>query len=56
MTRLADAADPVPDSVWDDAAAHFGEQELAALVLSIATINVWNRLNVATRQVAGAEW
>jgi alkylhydroperoxidase family enzyme len=32
------------------------EQELAALVLSIATVNVWNRLNVATRQVAGQEW
>ena len=54
VTRLADAADPVPDSVWDEAARHYDEQELAALVLSIATINVWNRLNVATRQVAGS--
>ncbi len=56
VTRLADTADPVPDSVWEEAAQHFDEQELAALVLSIATINVWNRLNVATRQVAGQEW
>src|SRR3712207_2714930 len=56
VTRLADAADPVPDDVWEDAARHYDEQELAALVLSIATINVWNRLNVATRQVAGQEW
>ena len=56
VTRLADAADSVPDSVWDEAALHFDEQELAALVLSIATVNVWNRLNVATRQVAGQEW
>jgi alkylhydroperoxidase family enzyme len=56
VTRLADAADPVPDSVWEEAARHYDEQELAALVLSIATINVWNRLNVATRQVAGQEW
>jgi AhpD family alkylhydroperoxidase len=56
VTRLADAADPVPDSVWDEAARHYDEQELAALVLSIASINVWNRLNVATRQVAGQEW
>ena len=55
-TRLADTADPVPDDVWDEAARHYDEQELAALVLSIATINVWNRLNVATRQVAGQEW
>src|SRR4051794_37153998 len=56
VTRLADTADPVPDAVWEEAAEHYEEQELAALVLSIATINVWNRLNVATRQVAGQEW
>jgi AhpD family alkylhydroperoxidase len=56
VTRIADSADPVPDGVWDEAARHYDEQELAALVLSIATINVWNRLNVATRQVAGQEW
>jgi AhpD family alkylhydroperoxidase len=56
VTRLADTADPVPNSVWDEAARHYDEQELAALVLAIASINVWNRLNVATRQVAGQEW
>src|SRR5829696_516775 len=56
VTRLADTADPVPDDVWEDAARHYDEQELAALVLAIASINVWNRLNVATRQVAGQEW
>ena len=56
VTRIADTADPVPDSVWDEAARHYDEQELGALVLSIAMINVWNRLNVATRQVAGVEW
>jgi AhpD family alkylhydroperoxidase len=55
-TRLADTADPVPDDVWEDAARHYDEQELAALVLAIASINLWNRLNVATRQVAGQEW
>jgi len=55
-TRLADAPDPVPDDVWADAARHYDEQELAALVLAIASINVWNRLNVATRQIAGQEW
>ena len=54
-TRLADTADPVPDDVWEDAARHYDEQELAALVLSIATVNVWNRLNVATRQVVGEQ-
>ena len=55
-TRLSDTADPVPDEIWDEAARHFDEQELGGLVMAIASINVWNRLNVATRQVAGAEW
>jgi AhpD family alkylhydroperoxidase len=54
-TRLSDRADPVPDEIWDEAARHYDEKQLAALVLAIATINVWNRLNVTTRQVAG-EW
>ncbi len=54
MTRLGDRSDPVADDVWDEAARHFDETTLAALVLSIANINVWNRLNIATRQVAGA--
>ena len=44
----------MPDEVWDEAARHYDEQPLAALVLDIAAINVWNRLNAATRQVAGA--
>jgi AhpD family alkylhydroperoxidase len=55
VTRLSDRADPVPDEVWNEAARHYDEPALAALVISIATVNVWNRLNVATRQVAG-EW
>ncbi len=54
VTRLADRSDPVPDEVWDEAARHFDEQALAGLVLAIANQNLWNRLNVATRQVAGA--
>jgi len=56
VTRMSDRADPVPDEIWDEAARHYDETELAGLVLAIASINVWNRLNVATRQVAGAEW
>ena len=55
LTRLSDRADAVPDDVWHDATRHYDERELSALLLSIALINVWNRLNVATRQVAG-EW
>jgi AhpD family alkylhydroperoxidase len=54
VTRLADRPDPVPDEVWDEAAAHFTEPQLAALVVDMAAINAWNRLNAATRQVAGA--
>jgi AhpD family alkylhydroperoxidase len=54
VTRLADRPDPVPDEIWDEAATHYDEQGLSALLLSIATTNVYNRLNVATRQVAGA--
>ena len=54
VTRLSDRSDPVPDQVWDEAARHYDERGLAALILSIATTNVFNRLNVATRQMAGS--
>ncbi|NGP04675.1 carboxymuconolactone decarboxylase family protein [Rhodococcus sp. 14C212] len=56
VTRLADRPDPVPDDVWDEAARHFDEPQLAALILQISLINVWNRLNATVKQVAGAEW
>jgi AhpD family alkylhydroperoxidase len=52
VTRLCDQADPVPDAIWDEAARHYDEQALAALILSISTTNVFNRLNVTTRQEA----
>jgi AhpD family alkylhydroperoxidase len=55
MTRLSDRPDPVSDAVWDEAARHFGERELALLVLGIGTMNLYNRINITTRQVA-AEW
>jgi AhpD family alkylhydroperoxidase len=54
VTRMADRPDPVPDEVWQEAAAHYDERGLAALLVAISVINVWNRLNVATRQVAGS--
>ena len=56
LTRLADRSDAVPDDVWADAADHFDEKELASLLVSIAGINVWNRLNAAVRQPVGAAW
>ncbi|ACE93583.1 carboxymuconolactone decarboxylase protein (plasmid) [Rhizobium phaseoli] len=54
VTRTSDRADPVPDEIWDEATRHYDGRSLAALVVAIANINVWNRLNIATRQIAGA--
>lgn len=53
-TRLSDRADAVPDEIWEEAAEHYNESELAFLVLDIGLINFWNRLNVSIRQVAGS--
>ena len=55
VTRLSDRPDPVPDAIWDEAARQYDEPTLAALVIQIAAINTWNRINAATRQVAG-QW
>ncbi|HLG72278.1 MAG TPA: carboxymuconolactone decarboxylase family protein [Chloroflexota bacterium] len=55
VTRLADKPDPVPDDVWNEAAKHYDERQLAALLVHIAGINAFNRLNVPTRQPSG-EW
>ncbi|MEV0612585.1 carboxymuconolactone decarboxylase family protein [Nonomuraea sp. NPDC050404] len=53
-TRLADRPDAVPDHVWDDAADHFDEPQLASLLLMTATTNLFNRLNVPIRQAPGS--
>ena len=53
VTRISDRPDPVPDEIWQEAARHYDEAGLASLIITIASINVWNRFNVATRQVAG---
>ena len=55
VTRLSDRPDPVPDAIWDEAARQYDEPTLAALVIQIAAINTWHRINAATRQVAG-QW
>jgi AhpD family alkylhydroperoxidase len=52
-TRIADAAGGVTDEAWANAAKHYDEDQLAALVSLIAEINAWNRLNVITRRPAG---
>ena len=56
VTRLSDRSDAVPDHIWNEAARHYDETGLAALLVSIAQINVWNCLNAAVRQVAGTKW
>ncbi|WP_428957738.1 carboxymuconolactone decarboxylase family protein [Streptomyces sp. cg35] len=53
-TRLADRPDAVSDDIWDAAATHFDEKQLAALVLMIGVTNLFNRLNATTRQIASA--
>ncbi|WP_372350003.1 carboxymuconolactone decarboxylase family protein [Streptomyces sp. KL116D] len=55
-TRIADSSDPVPDAVWDEAARHYDDKQLAALTLMIGVTNLFNRLNATTRQPAGQTW
>jgi AhpD family alkylhydroperoxidase len=52
-TRIADAAGGVTDEAWANAAKHYDDDQLAALVAVIALINAWNRMNVIIRQPAG---
>ena len=56
VTRIADRSDAVPDDVWNEAAKYYDEKAISGLLLQIAQINVWNRLNASVRQVAGAAW
>ena len=53
-TRLADRPESVSDEIWDEAARHFDERAMASLLLEIALINAWNRLNATSRQPAGS--
>ena len=52
-TRIADAAGGVTDEAWANAAKHYDEDQLAALVCLIAFINAFNRVNVIVQQPAG---
>ena len=47
VTLLAQTG--VPDSAWETVRAQFSEKEVAELTMAIATINVWNRMNVSSR-------
>ncbi|MBA3905675.1 MAG: carboxymuconolactone decarboxylase family protein [Pseudonocardiales bacterium] len=55
-TRLADRPDAVPDAIWDDAADHYDERGLAAIILMIAMTNFFNRINVTLKEPAGTTW
>ncbi|MEV5967266.1 carboxymuconolactone decarboxylase family protein [Kribbella sp. NPDC051952] len=55
-TRLADNPEAVTDEIWSDAADHFDEQQLAAIILMIGITNLFNRLNTTIREPAGATW
>ena len=52
-TRIADAATGVTDEAWANAAKHYDDEQLAALVSAIAIINAYNRANVMVQQPAG---
>ena len=54
LTRISDRPEPVSDEIWNEAARHYDEAALAALIVAIANINVWNRLNVAVKQPVGS--
>jgi len=55
LTRISDRPNPVPDAIWDELIRHYDETDIASLLLTIASINVWNRLNIATnRRVSGS--
>ena len=54
LTRLSDGVDQVSDELWDEVRKHYDETAVAALLIEIGLINVWNRVNVAVRQVAGS--
>ncbi len=55
-TRLADRPEAVSDEIWQDAADHFDESALAAIILMIATTNLFNRINATIKEPAGATW
>ncbi|MDB5075363.1 MAG: alkylhydroperoxidase like protein AhpD family [Chloroflexi bacterium] len=55
-TRLSDRSDQVPDPVWEAAAEHYDEPQLAAIILMFAMTNFFNRINVTIKEPAGATW
>ena len=55
-TRLADRPGAVTDEIWAEAAKHYDEQQLGALVMIVALTNFFNRLNTTFRTPPGTRW
>ncbi len=55
-TRLADRPGAVTDEIWCEAAKHYDERQLSALVLMVAITNFFNRINTTFRVPAGTSW
>jgi len=56
MTRLADRPGAVTDEIWAEAARHYDERQLGALVLMVSITNFFNRINTTFRVPAGVRW
>ncbi|MEU1784133.1 carboxymuconolactone decarboxylase family protein [Streptomyces abikoensis] len=55
--RIADrSGKAVPDEIWDEAADHFDEKQLSAIILMVATTNFFNRINTTIEEPAGTTW
>jgi alkylhydroperoxidase family enzyme len=52
----ASGAEAVSDEIWDEAADHYDEEGLAAIILMIATTNFFNRINATIQEQAGVTW
>ncbi|MEV0268199.1 carboxymuconolactone decarboxylase family protein [Hamadaea sp. NPDC050747] len=55
-TRIQDGAAGVTDEIWADAAAHFEDRQLSAIIMNIALTNFFNRINRTIREQAGKTW
>lgn len=55
-TRIQDGAAGVTDEIWDEAAGHFSEEQLSAIILEIGMTNFFNRINRTIREQAGKTW
>lgn len=56
VTVLDTGQDAVDDALWQQVSEHLDGEQVAAVLLQIALVGVWNRVNRATRQVAGQSW